>query len=610
MFTEKIMRHVIETIVADAITSAVQSGELALPSLPKTAVERPRDPSHGDWACTVALRLAKELGRNPREIAEVIAAHIRGITTLIASVEVAGPGFINLRLSEGALQQIIREAREQGARFARPDVGEGRTVNIEFISANPTGPMHVGHGRWAALGNALCNVCEHAGWKVTREFYINDAGNQMELFGASVLYRYLELCGVPATFPEGGYGGSYVIDIAQRILDEDGRRWCGEVSDSDLGSDSDPERATYFRERGYTLMLAHMRELCERIGVFFDVWFSERTLYERGGGDGASNGAGAAGGTIDDQENAAAADTPSPIESMLAALAEKGYLYEKDDATWFRTTDFSDDKDRVLIKADGTYTYFAPDIAYHLSKFNRGSELLIDIWGADHHGYIPRMKSACEALGHAGKFEVVLGQLVNLFRDGEAVRMSKRTGEMVTFEELIDEVGADATKYLMLNRSTDQPLDFDIEVAKKQDASNPVYYVQYAHARICSLLRRAGGTALPDMIEAKGQPGIADPLGLDAADLSLLVDPAELELARIFSQLSEVVEGAARDLAPFRLTRYAEELATDFHSFYTRCQVLGDDAELTRARLYLADATRSVLALVLTLLGVTAPEKM
>ncbi|MDR1184414.1 MAG: arginine--tRNA ligase [Coriobacteriales bacterium] len=582
------MRHAIETIVANAITAAVQSGELALSPIPEATVERPRDSSHGDWACVIALRIAKELGRNPREIAEIIATHIKCNTTLIASVEVAGPGFINLRLSNRALQQVIRDAREQGVQFARPDVGKGRAVNIEFISANPTGPMHVGHGRWAALGNAMCNVCEHAGWKVTREFYINDAGNQMELFGTSVLYRYLELCGEPALFPEGGYGGSYVVDIAQRIFDEDGRKWCDEASG----------RAVYFRERGYTLMLTRMQELCARVNVSFDVWFSERTLYKRGTGDDADD----AGGASDDVDDAGGAATPSPIELMLATLAEKGYLYEKDGATWFRTTDFSDDKDRVLIKADGTYTYFAPDIAYHLSKFNRGSELLIDIWGADHHGYIPRMKSACEALGHADKLEVVLGQLVNLFRDGEAVRMSKRTGEMVTFEELIDEVGADATKYLMLSRSTDQPLDFDIEVAKKQDASNPVYYVQYAHARICSLLRRAG--AVTQGLDT------ADLLGLDAADLSLLADPAELELARIFSQLAEVVEGAARDLAPFRLTRFAEELATSFHSFYTRCQVLGNDEELTRARLYLADATRSVLALVLSLLGVTAPERM
>ncbi|MDR1183698.1 MAG: arginine--tRNA ligase [Coriobacteriales bacterium] len=621
------MRHAIENVVTDAIEAAVRDGELALTYVPQATVERPRDPSHGDWACTVALRIAKELGRKPREIAEAIAAHIAcgdaGNVTgndagddagndtggLIASVEVAGPGFINLRLSDAALQQVIRDAREQGTRFARPDVGKGRTVNIEFISANPTGPMHVGHGRWAALGNAMCNVCEHAGWKVTREFYINDAGNQMELFGESVLYRYLELCGEPALLPDGGYGGAYVIDIARRIHDEDGRKWCDEASgrDETPGRDGVPERAAYFRERGYTLMLAHMQEICERIGVSFDVWFSERTLYERGGG----------------------VNTSSSIESMLATLEEKGYLYEKDGATWFRTTDFSDDKDRVLIKADGTYTYFAPDIAYHLSKFNRGSELLVDIWGADHHGYIPRMKSACEALGHAGKLEVVLGQLVNLFRDGEAVRMSKRTGEMVTFEELIDEVGADATKYLMLSRSTDQPLDFDIEVAKKQDASNPVYYVQYAHARICSLLRRAAAVGQPAVATvgqpsatAVGQPEPAnldplgssaanrDPLGLDTADLSLLTDPAELELARVFSRLAEVIEGAARDLAPFRLTRYAEELATGFHSFYTRCQVLGDDEGRARARLYLADATRKVLALVLALLGVTAPEKM
>jgi arginyl-tRNA synthetase len=654
------MRHAIETIVANAIEAAVNSGELALSYVPKATIERPRDPSHGDWACTVALRLAKELGRNPREVAAIIAAHIAcggdagagdGIDvcvgtdagagdaaaataadadaaatatataaatadaadadSLIASVEIAGPGFINLRLSDGAFQKVIRDAREQGMEFARPNVGNGRTVNIEFISANPTGPMHVGHGRWAALGNALCNLCEHAGWKVTREFYINDAGNQMELFGESVLFRYLELCGESAALPEGGYGGSYVIDIAQRILNEDGRKWCDEAFKRDTSG-----RVTYFRERGYALMLAHMQALCERIGVSFDVWFSERALYENDEVSGLS-----------------------PIETMLAALARQGYLYEKDGATWFRTTDFSDDKNRVLIKADGSYTYFAPDIAYHLSKFNRGSEMLIDIWGADHHGYIPRMKSACEALGHAGKFEVVLGQLVNLFRDGEAVRMSKRTGEMVTFEELIDEVGADATKYLMLNRSTDQPLDFDIEVAKKQDASNPVYYVQYAHARICSLLRKAaaaGVLAASDAVadnlgvdepatSGMDKSGIADVLvatdadklvinnhlELDTADLSLLADPAELALARSFAQLIEVIEGAARDLAPFRLTRFAEELATGFHSIYTRCLIIDPTApQLTRARLYLADATRSVLALVLTLLGVTAPEKM
>ncbi|MDR2106013.1 MAG: arginine--tRNA ligase [Coriobacteriales bacterium] len=614
------MRHAIEAVIAQAIEAAVRSGELALPQAPfptqETAVERPRDPSHGDWASSVALRLAKELKRKPREIAEVIAAHVESGAqsggsegdvhdnhacvahgdgapaagapagapaspastpaspfALIASVEVAGPGFINLRLTDAALHGVIRAAREHRERFARVDVGQGRRLNIEFISANPTGPMHVGHGRWAALGNAMCNVCEHAGWQVTREFYVNDAGNQMDVFGHSVALRYRELLGEPIVMPEASYGGSYVRDIAQRILDEEGDSW--------LSAD-EATRDAHFRERGYGLMLGHMQELCERIGVSFDVWFSERTLYEK-----------------------PAEGEESPIETMLSALAKRGYLYEKDGATWFRSTSFSDDKDRVLIKADGSYTYFAPDIAYHLSKFERGSDLLVDIWGADHHGYIPRMKSACEALGYGGRFEVVLGQLVNLYRNGEAVRMSKRTGEMVTFEELVEEVGADATKYLMLSRSTDQPIDFDIELAKKQDASNPVYYVQYAHARICSLLRK-GGLSCELLEKSAARPVTA----LDSANLSLLVHPAELELARVFARLAEVIEGAARDWAPFRLTRYAEELATAFHSFYTRCQVIGDDEALTCARLYLADATRSVLALVLRLLGVSAPEHM
>jgi arginyl-tRNA synthetase len=560
------MRHAIETVVKEAIASAVQNGELALDYSPESAVERPRDPSHGDWATAIALRLAKELGRNPREIAGVIAARIEQSES-IAAVEVAGPGFINLRLSNAALQAVIRDAREQGEEFGRADVGGNRTLNIEYISANPTGPMHVGHGRWAALGNALCNVCEHAGWRVTREFYINDAGSQMDKFGHSVALRYLELLGEDITMPEDSYGGSYVIDIARQILEEEGNSWV---------SAGETARDEHFRERAYLLMLKRMQQLLQGIGVPFDVWFSERSLYEKG----------AAG--------------ISPVEDMLAKLETGGYLYEKDEATWFRTTDFSDDKDRVLIKADGTYTYFAPDIAYHLNKFNRNHEFLINIWGADHHGYIPRMQAACTALGHEGKLDVVLGQLVNLFRNGEAVRMSKRTGEMVTFEELIEEVGADATKYLMLARSSDQPIDFDIEVAKKQDASNPVYYVQYAHARICSLLRKAK-TAHSDPVPV---------CSFDDANLSLLTEPAELELARVFSQLSEVVENAARDLAPVRLTHYAEELATSFHSFYTKCHVIGEDDELTKARLYLADATRSVLALVLKLLGVSAPERM
>ena len=568
------MRATIEHIVSNAVQSAINAGQLALDAVPDAptiaaAVERPRDPQNGDWATTIALRLAGQAQANPRQIAQVIAAHMQHNPN-VASVDIAGPGFINLRLSNAALQQVIRNARTQGPDFGRVDVGAGRTLNIEFISANPTGPMHVGHGRWAALGNALANLCAYTGWQVTREFYVNDAGHQMEVFGQSIALRYQELLGIPFTPPEEFYGGTYIIDLAQQILTEEGNTWLSATPQS---------RTQHFQQRGYTLMLQHMQDLCTRINVPFNTWFSELTLYQPNPTTGLN-----------------------AVQSLLNTLSQKDLLYDKDGATWLKTSSYSDEKDRVLVKSDGSYTYFAPDIAYHLSKFDRGSEYLINIWGADHHGYIPRMQSAIEALGHAGKLTVVLGQLVNLYRNGEAVRMSKRTGEMITFEELVDEVGADATKYLMLARSTDQPIDFDIEVAKKQDNSNPVYYVQYAHARICSLFKKAQeltGKSNPELMEE-----------LKGADLALLVDPSELELARMFSQLSEVIEAASRELAPSKLTRFAEDTARQLHSFYTRCQVIGNDWELTKARLYLSDATRNVLALLLTLLGVTAPERM
>jgi len=620
--------------------------------LPLDIVERPRDKAHGDWASTVALKLAGQLHTNPRQLAETIASHIQA-DWRIAAVEVAGPGFINLTLSAAALHCLVQDAREQGSDFARNNIGAGRSVNVEFISANPTGPMHVGHGRWAALGNALCNVLEHSGWQVTREFYVNDAGHQMDVFGQSVLLRYCELLGESPDCPEEFYGGAYVRDIAQAILAADGDKWLA------VG---DPERLMHFREFAYQQMLAAMQALCERIGVHFDLWSSERRLYQPvttyasgiatssvaagaavGATDTAASAAAAAGAAAVTGDSAAAGNTAaaasaaaaagaaaaadtaaaaggsasaaaagspaaarSPLQVALARLQASGYLYQKDGATWFRSTDFGDDKNRVLVKADGSYTYFAPDIAYHLEKCERlaptdgkpaGSEYLIDIWGADHHGYVARMQAALAALGHQGCLSVLLGQLVNLFRDGEAVRMSKRSGEMVSFEELIDEVGADATKYLMLTRSSEQTIDFDIEAAKRADASNPVYYVQYAHARICSLLQKAA------------EQGVT----ATAGHLELLIDPSELELARTFGRLADVVESAARDLAPFRLTHYAEELAAAFHSFYNRCQILGEaknNRPLAEARLYLADACRSVLQLVLGLLGVSAPEKM
>ncbi|MDR0459253.1 MAG: arginine--tRNA ligase [Coriobacteriales bacterium] len=575
------MRQQIEALVSQTLLSLMVEGVFSKVELPQDFIERPREKSHGDWASTIALKLSKALGKNPREIAETIAARI-ATDQRIAQIEVAGPGFINITLATPALQAEIIAAHSQGSNYARNNSGAGRRVNVEFISANPTGPMHVGHGRWAALGNALCNILEHSGWQVTREFYINDAGHQMDVFANSVLLRYRELAGEQINIPDEFYGGSYIKDIAQTIWDAEGDIWLTGEKTASAAAEKEPGtewpvRLEHFRECAYQLMLEDMQSLCQRIEVPFDIWFSERTLYQ------------------------ATEAGISPIERMLERLAERGYLYEQDGATWFRATEFADDKDRVLVKSDGSYTYFCPDITYHLDKLERnngGSEYLINIWGADHHGYVARMQAALAASGHPDCLRVLLGQLVNLYRAGEAVRMSKRTGEMVTFAELIDEVGADATKYLMLTRSSDQAIDFDIEAAKRADASNPVYYVQYAHARICSLLRKA---------EAQG---LTSDHPLEASDLAGLVDVSELELARIFGRLEEVIESAARDLAPNRLTSYAEELAQAFHSFYTRCPVLTEERGLALARLCLAESTRSVLALVLGLIGVQAPERM
>ena len=568
------MRDAISQLVSDAIAAAIQAGELPLAETPDPGVERPRDASHGDWATTIALRCAKQTGMNPRQVAEIVAAHLT-TSEDIDAVEIAGPGFINMRLSATALTRIMREARQRGLDFGRGDAGGGRRVQVEFVSANPVGPMHVGHGRWAALGDSMARVLEHAGWKVEREFYINDAGVQMDIFGKSLAARYLELLGREAEFPQDGYRGTYITEIAEEV-----RAAEGDVL-ADLPYD---ELWVTCRELGYAICLEnHLKRVLHEMGVDFDVWFSERTVH------------------------AVRDDGTTEIEDAIARLTERGYIYEHEGALWFRSTDFADDKDRVLRKSDGEYTYFAADIAYHWDKLDvRGFDRVIDIWGADHHGYVARMKAACAALGHEGQLDVVIGQLVNLMRGGEPVRMSKRTGEMVTFEELLDEVGADAARYWFLRRSTDQPVDFDIELARTQSADNPVYYVQYAHARICSILRRAAGEEAADTPVAS----IAASLLSADVDLSPLTHETELTLARKLSEFSEVVEGAARDLAPFKLTRYAEDLAQTFHQFYTQCHVLTDDEALAAARLYAVDATRSALECVLSLLGVSAPERM
>ncbi len=602
------LREHIGRIVFEALQAATGAGDVAADPGDivdvgvsriddRVGIERPRDPSHGDYATNVALRGAKPARTNPRALAEAIVSHVpasvyEGADALLAErPEVAGPGFINFRLSASALRDVARNVHALGTDYGRSDVLGGRRVQVEFVSANPVGPMHVGHGRWAALGDSIARLLEAQGAEVEREFYINDAGVQMDVFAKSVAARYMELNGFEVDFGEDWYRGAYITEIAREILEDEGEAW----------ADADPvRREAHFKEKAYAQVLEHLKRVLHGFGVDFDVWFSERTLHEAG------------------------PDGRSAIERAIDALresdgcGEEGCVYESEGATWFRTTAFggdgepADDKDRVLVKADGAYTYFAADVAYHKDKLDegrpdRGFDLVIDIWGADHHGYVPRMLAAAEALGHPGKLELVIGQLVNLFRAGEAVRMSKRTGEMVTFEDLLDEVGPDAARYYFLRRSTDQPVDFDIALATEQSQENPVYYVQYAHARICSILRKAAGHEAEDEVPVGS---LRAELVDEDADLTLIGEEAELDLLRALEAFPETVEWAAANRSPHRVTRYCEELAASFHQFYTRCRVMGDDEALTAARLYLVDATRIVLATGLGLLGVDAVERM
>ena len=520
---------------------------LAAAGLPdrEPAFERPRQREHGDWATNVALTLAKPVGRPAREVAGAIVAQLEDVPG-VESVEIAGPGFINFRLSHAALEAIVRRAVTEGEDWGRtkPERPLGR-VNVEFVSANPTGPLHVGAGRWAAAGDAIARLLEATGWEVVREYYVNDAGTQVQLFAESVAARMRG-----EDVPEDGYRGAYVDDLARELAAEG-------VAPEEVG------------DLAHQRMLARIRATLESFGVRYDVWFSERSLHEEGA-----------------------------IERIVEDLLERGVAYEAEGATWLRTTDFGDDKDRVLLRADGRPTYFAADCAYLASKASRGFDKSIYLLGADHHGYVKRLKAIAAAEGLPDDaVEIIIGQLVNLYRGGEAVRMSKRTGEMVTFDELIEEVGPDAARYTFLRTSIDVTLDFDIAEVVRQDRENPVYYVQYSTARIAGIMRTAR--------ERGVEPGdVAD------APLELLTHDSEIELVRRIGAFPETVAFAAADRAPHRMTRYAEELAEAFHKFYTDCQVVSDDADLTRARYWLCVAARQTLANALGLLGVSAPERM
>ncbi|MGC9372224.1 MAG: arginine--tRNA ligase [Thermovirgaceae bacterium] len=559
---KKDVSEILRELVAEALSRISEERGKAIEEEPLVEIERPKREDHGDWATNAALQWAKFLELKPRDLAVDIVSRLEE-SEYLHEVKIAGPGFINFVLSNKWISDMLSKVIEKKGDFGRVDVGRGRKVQVEFVSANPTGPLHVGHGRGAAVGDICANILSFAGWNVQREYYINDAGLQMELLGKSTQARYFEICGKPeaAPFPEDGYKGAYLYELAEAIRDNEGERHI----------QNDPEKSLpFFTEYAEKSILEGIKKDLADFGVKFDVWFSEKSLYE---------------------DNA--------MERAIETLKKNGFAYDAEGATWFRATAFSDDKDRVLVRSNGVPTYFMSDVVYHKDKYDRGFDLVIDVWGADHHGYVPRMKAAVQALGRKPEdLEIVLIQFVNLLRGGEQVSMSTRSGEFVTLREVVDEVGVDATRYFFAMRRSDSHLDFDLELAKSTSTENPVYYVQYAHARINSIFREA---------ESRGAPLSKNP---EAVDVSLLKEPEELALIRKISTFPDEVRKAAEEFAPHRITFFLYELASAFHSFYNAHRVLGVGEDLEAARLCLTEATRVVLAKALELLGITAPERM
>ncbi len=556
------MKATLTGIITEALHSVAADGLLQESDITVPFIELTRDRKFGDYATNVAMVLASHINGNPRQFAQALADRILETDNgeNIDKVEIAGPGFINITMSGDYWVKAVRRVLTEGSRYADSNTGQGKRVQVEFVSANPTGPLHVGHGRGAAMGDALANVLEAAGFDVQREYYINDAGNQIENLGQSVYARYLELFGNQVDFPEGGYQGDYIKEIADDLKANLGDRYLHKSHDSVV-----QEISEYASHR----ILADIKEDLEQFGVRFDRWFSEKSLFDG-----------------------------NEVKQALEEMESRGHIYREDDAVWFRSTRMDDDKDRVVIKADGSLTYFASDVAYHRNKFNRGFERVINIWGADHHGYVDRMKAAVVALGKQKEdLQILLVQFVNLLRHGKPVAMSTRAGEFVTLREVREEVGRDAARFIFLTRKADSKLDFDLDLAKERSNDNPVFYVQYAHARICSIIRNAE------------QTGISLPEPEDA-DLAMLVLPEEKELIRHLAALPDVVDGAALALEPHRLTNYLRDISTTLHNYYYHHRVLTDDADLTTARLALVTAVRIAVRKALTLLGVTAPERM
>lgn len=554
------MKQVIASLLENAIQSAIAEGLLPAGVFPPVEVEWTKDAGHGDYASNAAMVLAKPTRKNPREIAGILLERIDDSGQILEKVEIAGPGFLNFFIREGCWFSLLKEVEDEGSRYGSSNLGKGLRIQVEFVSANPTGPLHIGHARGAVVGDVVANILTAVGYEVFREYYINDTGNQMNNLGKSVLLRYRELLGRKEEFPEGCYKGEYIRDLAAELLRREGERYL----------DMDPKAAIpLLTAHAGGAILDGIKEDLRTFGVVFDLYFSERELYREDG-----------------------------VGILLRALEEKGFVYREGEALWFRTTAFGDEKDRVVIRQNGDPTYFAADIAYHSNKFLRGFDTVIDIWGADHHGYIPRMSAAVQALGYKKEaLKVILVQLVNLLRDGKPVAMSTRSGEFDTLREVVDEVGKDAARYNFLMRRSDSHLDFDLELAKRQSSENPVYYVQYAYARICSILRLAV------------ERGYAVPL-YGEVNLGLLKATEEIDLIKTIARFPEVVEGAARTLEPHRLTFYLNDLAAVFHSYYNKNKVISDDGDLTAARMFLVKSVRTVLENALIMLGVSTPEKM
>ena len=552
---EKLRQH-----LNDALATCYRDNTLHSGQFPAIVLDIPAHAGHGDFASNLAMVLARAEKKAPQRIAQALVGALGNAGGLLEKVEIAGPGFINFFFDNNCWYGVLDDITRLGKDYGKSRIGAGRKVQVEFVSANPTGPLHIGHGRGAAIGDAVAAVLAATGCEVQREYYINDAGNQVTMLGRSVLLRLRELQGQVIEFPEDGYRGDYVRDIAQSLLQENGAQ---------VAVMAEAEAIAYCSDYGVKQMLANIERDLLAFGIRFDHWYSERTLYER-----------------------------DMVRKELDKLRASELTFEEDGALWFRTTAYGDDKDRVLLRSDGSPTYFASDVAYHIEKFERGFDQVIDVWGADHHGYVPRMKAVLTGLNHSpDDLQVLLIQMVSLLRDGQPVSMGKRSGEFVTLRDVIDEVGCDACRFFFLMRRSDSQLDFDLELAKKQSNENPVYYVQYAHARICSIERNAAEAQVP--VPAAGE--------VDFAALEL---DEELALAKFLARYPDVVEGAARLLEPHRITTYLQELAALFHSYYNRQRILTEDAVGSSARLYLVDNVRTVLRNALLLLGMSAPEKM